>query len=128
MPAITLYHRTTIGEARRIVRHGFQDEKWGFIRDDPLSPRQIKVMGVWLTDRVLERDEGPPGDAMLEVVIEADESLIGAFEIDGAIADGRLWVVPAEVLNPRAKVRILSVDPRTSWSYDREDLDQQEES
>ncbi len=124
---MTLYHRTTIGEARRIVLHGFQDEKWGFVCYDPVSPRQIKVMGVWLTDRVLERDEGPPGDAMLEVVLDADESSIRQFEIDGAIADGRLWVVPAGVLNPRARVRILSVDPRTSWSYERDDLDQQEE-
>ncbi|GBD33622.1 MAG: hypothetical protein KatS3mg081_1761 [Gemmatimonadales bacterium] len=124
---MTLYHRTTIGEARRIVHRGFQDEKWGFICDDPVSPRQIKVMGVWLTDRVLERDEGPPGDAMLEVVVDADENLIRAFEIEGAIPNGRLWVVPAEVLNPRAKVRILSVDPRTSWSYERDDLDREEE-
>jgi hypothetical protein len=124
---MTLYHRTTIGEARRIVRHGFQDEKWGFVSDDPVSPRQMKVVGVWLTDRVLDPDEGPPGDATLEVLVDGDESLIGAFEIGGAIPNGRLWVIPSEVLNPRVKVRILSVDPRTSWSYEREDLDPEEE-
>jgi hypothetical protein len=31
------------------------------------------------------------------------------------VLDARLWVVPAQLINPHAKMRILQVDPRTSW-------------
>lgn len=126
MERVTLYHRTTVGEARQIMRRGFQDEKWAFVREQLNILRQVEATGVWLTDRVLEKDEGPPGDATLAVELEASEDLLQAYEIEGAIADGRLWVVPADLLNPRAKVSILSVDPRTSWSYEREELEEEE--
>lgn len=122
--AFTLYHRTTIGEAREIMKRGFQDQKWGFGSEEEMAAGpQIKVMGVWLCDRVLGDAEGPPGDAVLEVNIEAPEQSLEAFQIADVLPDGRLWVVPAKLLNTRARVRILQVDPRTSWWFDRNDLE-----
>ncbi|HXV87451.1 MAG TPA: hypothetical protein VD793_12150 [Gemmatimonadales bacterium] len=122
MAALTLYHRTSIGEARQIVKQGFQDQKWGFSVDDAVTERRVKAVGVWLTDRALEGDDGPPGDAMLEVQLETNEESLQAFELDGILPGARLWVVPADLLNPRARVRILRVDPRSSGWFDRREF------
>ncbi|HEX9580246.1 MAG TPA: hypothetical protein VF970_03995 [Gemmatimonadales bacterium] len=122
MNALTLYHRTSIGEARQIVKQGFQDQKWGFSVDDAVTERRVKAVGVWLTDHLLEGDDGPPGDAMLEVLLDAEEASLQPFELEGMLPGARLWVVPASLLNPRAKVRILKVDPRSSGWFDRREF------
>jgi hypothetical protein len=116
---LTLYHRTSIAEAREIVKRGFQDQKWGFDVEDLGQDRRLKVVGVWLTDRVPERGDAPPGDAVLEVVLDPTPDTLGVFEIPGVLEGATLWVVPAKILNPVAKSRILSVDPRTSWWFKR---------
>jgi hypothetical protein len=119
---LTLYHRTSIGEARQIVRDGFRDQKWGFSLDDSITERRVKALGVWLTNREPQDDEGPPGDATLEVILQADETSLQPFELEGILPDARLWVVPASILNPRSKVRILRVDPRSSGWFDRREF------
>lgn len=120
MAQLVLFHRTTIGEARAIAKRGFEDDKWSFDLLDSRSGQQVKLVGVWLTDRPLSEDEGPRGDAVLEVKLGLSEESIVAFEVNGIFRDARLWVVPAELINPLANVRILAVDPRTSWWYETE--------
>ena len=120
--ALTFYHRTSIAEAREIVRRGFQDQKWGFDVEGLVTDRRLKVMGVWLTDRIPEEENAPPGDAVLEVTVDPEPETLRFFEIPGVLAKSRLWVIPAKVLNPVAKARILRVDPRTSWWYKRGEL------
>ena len=127
MSEFVLFHRTTIGEARQIVRRGFEDEKWGFeIREDRTAQPK-KMLGVWLSDRPLSEQEGPDGDAVLEVKISLPQEALQAFELDGVFWDARLWVVPAALINPHAAVRILQVDPRTSWWHEAIDPDDIEE-
>jgi hypothetical protein len=118
--SVVLFHRTTIADARQIVRNGFEDLRWAFGHEDELS-EVVKATGVWLSERPLEADEGPGGDAQLEVVLDLAEDTLSAFELDGVLWDTRLWVVPSAMLNPHASVRILEVDPRTSWWYERQD-------
>ncbi|HEX9728065.1 MAG TPA: hypothetical protein VGA37_06150 [Gemmatimonadales bacterium] len=118
MDEFVLFHRTTVGEATQIVKRGFTDEKWGFEVRDDRTGRQVKMVGVWLADRPLGSDEGPEGDAVLEVRISVPESSLTTFELDGLFWDARLWVVPSALLNPHVRVRILEVDPRTSWWYE----------
>lgn len=123
--SVVLFHRTTIADARQIVRHGFEDLRWAFGHEDELSQVR-KATGVWLSERPLEADEGPGGDAQLEVVLDLAEDTLSPFEVDGVLWDTRLWVVPSAMLNPHASVRILEVDPRTSWGYERQDDDEGE--
>jgi hypothetical protein len=112
-----LYHRTSIAEATEIVRTGFRDAKWRFdVRDR--DGEVLKKVGVWLTDRALGETEGPAGDALLEVELALSEDTLGAFELEGVFWDTRLFVIPAEIVNPNARVRIDQVDPRTSWFYE----------
>lgn len=117
--ALTLYHRTSIGQAGEIVRRGFKDEPWTFdIRDSRARDDDPPLEGVWLTDRPLSAVDGPPGNALLEVTVNLSESSLETFEIEGIFHGTKLWVVPAELLNPHAKSRIADVDPNTSWQFD----------
>ena len=122
LSAMILYHRTTIAEARAVMQRGFQDQKWGFDVPDVEEARRLKLRGVWLCDQVLEEGDGPPGDAVLEVTVAGDLEVLQPFEVPGVLPDGRLWVVPAAVLNPLATARIHAVDPRTSWWFERGQL------
>lgn len=122
--SIVVFHRTTIGEARQIVKHGFEDLRWAFgLEEEPSEVR--KATGVWLSERPLQAEEGPGGDAVLEVVLELSEESLEPFTLEGVLWDTRLWVAPAALLNPHASVRILEVDPRTSWWH--EQLDEPED-
>lgn len=117
--ALTLYHRTSIGQAGEAVRHGFKDEPWNFeIRDSRARDDEVPLEGVWLTDRPLSAVDGPPGNALLEVTVDLSESSLETFEIEGIFHGTKLWVIPAELLNPHAKSRIADVDPNTSWQFD----------
>lgn len=117
----TLYHRTTIGDARAIVKDGFENQKWRFENDDGTGEVK-KAVGVWLSDRPLDGEEGPPGDAILEVDMDASEESLELFQLEGVVWEARLWIVPAEVVNARSKIRILQVDPRSSWFHEKPDL------
>ncbi len=84
---MVLYHRSTIAGAREIIKHGFDDEKWSFGLRDALTGETIKALGVWLTDRPLSLEEGPPGDAILEVRVDYSEETLQAFELLGVFED-----------------------------------------
>ena len=125
---IRLFHRTTVSQAGTIIKNGFQDEKWSFGSDDEHDGEaRLKVTGVWLTDRPLAWDDGPPGSATLEVTIDVPESQVATFEIRGVLDDARLFVVPANVVNPHAKVRIEGVDQRSSWFGEKVDDEEDED-
>ncbi|MFQ5549823.1 MAG: hypothetical protein ACE5FJ_01140 [Gemmatimonadales bacterium] len=113
-----LYHRTSIALARKIVRDGFEDERWNLGLEDSRTGDDYKPEGIWLTDRPLDRNEGPDGDAVLEVTVSIPEETLLEYELHGVVEGARLWVVPSEIINSKAKVRILEVDPRTSWWYE----------
>ena len=118
MTPLVMYHRTSIGQGSEAVRHAFQDEEWNFGIRESRARDEDNLIGVWLTDRPLSVAEGPPGDALLEVKLDLSEDAIQAFELEGIFYDARLWVIPAELLNRLAEVRIKEVDPNTSWSYE----------
>lgn len=113
-----LFHRTSIAEATEIVRSGFTDAKWQFDTRDR-EGEALKVVGVWLSDRPLSDAEGPSGDAVLEVELRLSEDTLRAFELEGIFWDARLWVIPAEIVNPASRIRIGHVSPDTSWFHER---------
>ncbi|GBD32414.1 hypothetical protein HRbin33_01379 [bacterium HR33] len=117
--AITLFHRTTIGEARSIVSQGWVDRTWDLGLQDVHTGEDLALTGVWLCSRPLdtEDDDVLHGDALLEVTVDADEEELRPFELEGFFHDARFWVVSADFLNARSRTRIARVDPRSSWGY-----------
>jgi hypothetical protein len=113
--SITLFHRTTIAQAREVAKNGFLDRKWDLGVLDTGSGEAVSVTGIWLSGRPLSNKEGVDGDAQLEVVLNISEEDLEPFELEGLLWDTRFWVAPAEFLNRHASVRIFEVDPRTSW-------------
>jgi hypothetical protein len=59
----------------------------------------------------------PPGDALLEVTVELPQEQLQAHELNGMLWNARLWVVPAESLNGHCTVKMVRVDPRSSWGF-----------
>lgn len=94
------------------------DRQWdlGILEKDGAEP--VPVTGVWLSGRPLKEDDGVEGDAQLEVTLDATDEDIEPFELEGLLWDARFWVAPADFLNQKSKVRILEVDPKTSWFDD----------
>jgi hypothetical protein len=120
---LTLYHRTSIGEARSIMQKGFEDLDWDFGLTDAQTGEDAIVTGTWLADRPVGREEGIEGDALLEVTVDTTEADLAPFALDGMLWDANLWVVPADWVNPKANARILEVDPRSSWFHKAADID-----
>ncbi len=115
--SMLLFHRTTVARAREIMREGFADDRWSFGRDD-ITGRAIKMVGVWLTDRPISAEDGPAGDAVLEVGLTATPDILSSFEVSGVVEEARLWVIPAGVVNEYGSFRIHEVDPRGSWFFE----------
>lgn len=116
---MVLYHRTSIADARQILKDGFGDTEWDFGLRDVSTDEDVVVEGVWLADRPLAEAEGPPGDALLEVALELPEEQLQPFELAGMLWNARLWVVPADALNGHCTARMVRVDPRSSWGFHR---------
>lgn len=113
---MTLFHRTTIAQAREVAKNGFLDRKWDLgMLDTGSEEEAVSVTGIWLSGRPLSNDEGVDGDAQLEVVLDISEEDLEPFELEGLLWDTRFWVAPADFLNRHASVRIFEVDARTSW-------------
>ncbi len=116
---VVLYHRTSIADAREILKDGFVDTEWDFGLRDANTDEDVVVTGVWLANRPLGEAEGPPGDALLEVTLELPDEALQPFELDGMLWNARLWVVPADTLNGHCTARMVRVDARSSWGYHR---------
>jgi hypothetical protein len=118
-----------VSQARTIIRDGFLDEKWSF-RSDDFSGDALSAVGVWLTDRPLSSDEGPPGAATVEVTLPLPETALAPFAVQGVLSDAQLWIIPARVVNQHTGIRVSGVDARSSWFHqavDEEEADEEAE-
>ena len=115
--SITVFHRTTIADARAIAKQGFEDRELNFGLSDVTTGEEVTVTGVWLADRSLGPEEGLDGDALLEVRLDVDEQAMESFELEGLLWDARIWVAPADWVTANSAVRILAVDASTSGFF-----------
>ena len=116
--SITLYHRTSMGDARAIIKEGFEDRELDFGLHDARTGEEVTVSGVWLMDRPVSPDDGLDGDALLEVTLDVGLDELAPFELEGMIWDGRFWVAPAEWVSEHSTVRFKSIDPNASGFFD----------
>jgi hypothetical protein len=85
-----LYHGTTAASASAILAEGFRDAG-GFY--GTLTYRE----GVWLSDQLLDINEGAEGEVYLVVLIP--EKALVDFEWIREGAGYREWLAPADVVN-----------------------------
>jgi hypothetical protein len=96
-----LYHRTSAADAIRIIEEGFGDAS-----DAYMTTR--KHVGVWLSDRPLDENEGAIGDTLLQVDLLLTEHAIAEYEWSEEGKPYREWLMPAELINGNARVAIAT--------------------
>ena len=96
---LVLYHRTTTSAAQQIVAEGFRDGE-GYYMTANLH------RGVWLSDRPLDANEGTLGETLLRVEMDCTEGDIAKWEWVEEGRGYREWLVPADIVNDLARVRI----------------------
>lgn len=86
-----LYHGTTLTARTAILADGFRDGCGHY-----MTRREHR--GVWLSDRLLDENEGVSTEAVL--IVDIDASLIGPYEWVNEPSMGyREFLVPAAILN-----------------------------
>lgn len=97
----TFFHTTAAAEA--ILRAGFRDAEGSY------GLATLTLRGVFVANVPADCNEGATGDQVLEIVLPDDVDLTD-FELieDERHSAFREWCVPAELLNTRAAVRLLT--------------------
>ncbi len=111
---LVLYHRTTVKNANRILAHGFKDATGTYLTEQEWSgvPPQ-KFTGVWLSDQLLDINEGVPGDVVFVVTLDLSEAELDQYEWVEEGKPYREWLVPAELVNQhwvRCRLQFDSLD------------------
>lgn len=99
---MTAYFHTTDASAA-ILRDGFLDGEGGYMF------ATITLRGVFIANTPVDVNEGAKGEDVLEVALPDDLDL-GDYELVQEGSTYREWCVPAELINTRGTVRLLSDD------------------
>ena len=94
---ITLWHRTRAEAAAQILSEGFRDGTGNYLADREFS-------GVWLSDRLLDSNEGADGDTALRITLNCTDDEIGEFEWIEKGKPYREFLVPAAFITARGTV------------------------
>jgi hypothetical protein len=94
---ITLWHRTSAEAAAQILSKGFRDGTGNYLTDREFS-------GVWLSDRLLDANEGAHGDTGLRITLNCTEDEIREFEWIEEGKGYREFLIPAAFITARGTV------------------------
>jgi hypothetical protein len=95
------YHTTTEEAAASILVDGFRDGVGAYLTTDL---RQ----GVWLSNVPLGGNEEATGDTVLEVNLDVTEDDMAPYAwVQDESFGYREWLVPAELVNTRGRVRLV---------------------
>jgi hypothetical protein len=100
---LVLWHRTTVENATLILRGGFRDARGRYMTDR-------EFIGVWLSSRPLDANEGAWGECLLRVELDCSEDAIKDFEWIEEGKGYREWLLPAAFLKTHASVVIVQDD------------------
>ncbi len=110
MSRLILFHRTSEEAARAIVESGFRDNTGTYLTGEEFT-------GVWLSNRPVNANEGAAGRALLRVTLDLSESDLTAYEwVNEGNESYREWLIPASLINLRAKVEIVDED-ELEWEF-----------
>ncbi len=116
---VKLYHTTTRGAAKAILRAGFRDGPSSYkVRN---KQETASLNGVWFADRPVGVREGAKDDPMLGapvLVIDLDEAAIALYERSTYAEAPREWCIPAVLANGHLLGVIhepLNDEPGEAW-------------
>jgi len=92
-----VYHRTRNETAQAIQREGFREGSGAYLT-------ACKWLGVWVSDRPLDEDEGGSGDTLLEISLPSE--VLDPWEWNAPGQNYREWLVPSELLNTHGVIKI----------------------
>jgi hypothetical protein len=96
---VTLWHRTRADNAAAILRDGFRDGTGTYLTDR-------KFTGVWLSDQVLDANEGAICDTVLRITLDCTDGEIREFEWIEEGKRFREFLVPAAFITERGIVTL----------------------
>ena len=96
--SVVFYHRTSSGNAKRILAEGFKDGRGSYMIEDK------EFEGVWLSDRPIDCNEGAFGDTLFKITLVCSPDEMDFWEWCEEGRGFREWLVPAAQLNSRAQV------------------------
>jgi hypothetical protein len=97
-----LYHRTTVGNAEKILSGGFVDREGKYMTN-------LTHRGVWLSDRPLD-GETVDFDTLLEVDLCLSIAHLTEYEWANQGYPYREFLIPASIVNAKGKMRLISFD------------------
>ena len=101
-----LYHGTTAAACTAILAEGFSDGVGRYMTT-------AEHRGVWLSDRLLDENEGAPTEALL--IVDIDSRLIAPYEwVNEPPMGYREFLIPAAIVNAHGKVTV------TDWIAEAE--------
>ena len=101
----SLFHVTSAANAETILKEGFQDDRGPYLTNSEWE-------GVWLIDNPDLRPDFDPGQVVLQVDLELDESdLIHEYEWVGEPKTYREFLLPAELVNRLGNVQLSTDRP-----------------
>jgi len=101
----TLFHVTTSEVATLILRDGFRDGHACYMT-------ATEHQGVWLSDHVLDANEGMWGDTVLAVKFAIPLAALADYEWIEEGKGYREWLVPARLVQEHATVSMAEGDDR----------------
>ena len=124
MANLRMYHSTKANAARAILDEGFRD----FLHS------QMAVSGIWLSREIFTVNEGARGHTILEISLNMTEDELRSFAViedeEWDEATGEFvkipgfepyeWLLPAEILNTRATIRMLTDEENPYAGIDKD--------
>jgi hypothetical protein len=93
------FHRTHARNAANILKAGFRDTTGSYMT-------ATTVTGVWVSDKILDENEGACGKAVFQIEINVSKRDLDFYEVK---EDGKLfreWCFPAKLLNKGKIMRL----------------------
>jgi hypothetical protein len=97
--ALKFFHRTGAKNAAKILKRGFRDATGNYMMN-------TTVTGVFVSDKILDQNEGACGEAVLQIAVEISKSDLDFWEIREDGKTYREWCIPAKELN-RGSISIV---------------------
>jgi hypothetical protein len=86
------FHRTTAKNAANILKSGFRDAAGTYMTN-------TTVTGVWVSDKILDENEGACGDVVLQIEMDISKEDLDFYEVKEDGKPYREWCIPAKQLN-----------------------------